>query len=184
MIWNRLADRRLYGPFLSRISLARCGMLLAVCVSAGCYSFSGGGGLPSSIKTAYVAPVVNSTNRFGLSELLSEQLLRAVRQRLGLKVAAETEADAIIRATIRQYTDIAINFGAQEGVGADVSLRRVTVGAQVEIYDVARDVLVWDTPNVSGVGEYVPGDETEEAGQQIALENLVQKIVDGAQSQW
>lgn len=158
--------------------------MVLVCFGSGCYSFSGGGGLPSNVKTAYVAPVTNNTNRFGLSELLSDQLLQAVRQRLGLKLASEQDADAIIQATLRQYSDNAVNFQSREGVGANVFLRRVMIGAEVQIYDVARDLIVWETASVSGIGEYEPGNETEEEGLKIAMENLVQKIVDGAQSQW
>ncbi|MFQ5678658.1 MAG: LPS assembly lipoprotein LptE [Gemmatimonadota bacterium] len=183
------SDRWFRGPGGRRPTVARLGVTLAGIILAGgqgtaCYSFSGGGGLPSGIKTAYVAPIVNQTTRFGLSELLNEELLRAVTQRLGLRLAAEGEADAIVRATIRQYSDNAVNFSSNQGVGANVFLRRVTIGAQVEIYDVAQDALVWQSAGVAGVGEYEPGTETEQEGLEIALENLVQKIVDGAQSQW
>lgn len=157
---------------------------VAALAAAGCYSFSGGGGLPSHIRTAYVEPVTNESTRFGLSELLTERLLQAARQRLGLQLASEGEADAIIRATVRQYSDNAVSFQASEGVGADVFLRRITIGARVEIYDATRDEVVWESVGVSGVGEYAPETETEETGVEIAMENLVQQIVDGAQSQW
>lgn len=153
-------------------------------VSVACYNFSGGGGLPSHVKTAYVAPVTNETPRFGLSELLGDRLLQAVRQRLGLRLASETEADAVIRASVRQYLDDAVAFDAQRGIGADVFVRRVTVGARVEIFDARRNQILWEGAVVTGVGEYEPGNQTEEVGLEIALENLVQKIVDGAQSQW
>lgn len=161
------------------------GLAASVLLAAsGCYSFSGGGGLPSHIKTAYVEPATNQTSRFGLSELLTQQLLDAARERLGLRLAARGEADAIIRAVVRQYTDDAVSFEAVEGVGADVFQRRVTIGASVQIYDVVRDEVIWESTSVSGAGEYAPEQETEERGQDVALENLVQKIVDGAQSRW
>lgn len=159
-------------------------LVLAAAVGLGCYGFAGGGGLPSHVRTAYVEPATNESPRFGLSELLTERLLDATRGRLGLRLAAEGEADAVIRATVRQYSDNAVNFEAREGVGADVFLRRVTIGARVEIYDAIEDRILWESAAVSGVGEYDPESETEEAGLEIALQNLVQKIVDGAQSQW
>lgn len=171
---------------LQRAGLARVAgatLLLAAGV-AGCYGFSGGGGLPSHIRTGYVEPVGNESPRFGLSEALTERLLQAARGRLGLRLAAETDADAIIRATVRQYNDDAVSFQAQEGVGADVFLRRVTIGARVEIYDAIEDQVLWQGAAVTGVGEYDPETETEEVGLELALENLVQKVVDGAQSQW
>lgn len=198
MIWRRRAEHRsgapsgkpgVVGPPRSRgrRPLAGPAGLLAAglaSLSLACYSFSGGGGLPSHVKTAYVAPVTNETPRFGLSELLNDRLLLAVRQRLGLRLASEAEADAVIRASVRQYTDDEVAFDAQRGVGADVFVRRVTIAVRVEIFDARRNQILWETMAVTGAGEYEPGNETEEVGMEIALENVVQRIVDGAQSQW
>lgn len=167
-----------------RIASVAAAGLAAAGLAAGCYSFAGGGGLPSHISTAYVAPVENETTRFGLSEILTEELLDAARERLGLRLAAENEADAVIRATIRGYSDQAVSFEAVEGEGANVFQRRVTIVAQVEIYDVARDQVIWTSSSLNGVGEYEPDTDTEDIGTEVALENLVQQIVDGAQSQW
>lgn len=90
----------------------------------------------------------------------------------------------MIRATITGYADRALNFEAREDVGADVFQRRITIRARVEIIDLQRNEVIWNAPSVTGVGEYDPETETEDEGQQLALENLIQKIVDGAQSQW
>lgn len=158
--------------------------LLATALTSGCYGFSGGGGLPSHVMTAYVEPVENATTRFGLSEVLTEELLNATQSRLGLRLAAEQEADVIVRATIQRYSDDAVSFGAREGLGAEVFTRRVTIGARVEILDLVRREVLWESSSLSGVGEYDPSSESEDEGTAVALENLVQKIVDGAQSQW
>ena len=158
--------------------------LVAIAVSAGCYSFSGGGGLPSHLRTVYVAPIENESTQFGLAESLMEALLEASRTRLGLRLASEGEADAVITAQIRRYADEAVNFDAVDGVGADVFQRRVTVSVSVEILDVAENLIIWSTQGLTGNGEYEPGNQTEEEALVVALENLVQQIVDGAQSQW
>jgi hypothetical protein len=159
-------------------------LVVTPALAAGCYGFSGGGGLPSHVRTAFVEPVENQTTRFGLSEVLTEQLLEATQSRLGLRLAAEQEADVIVRASIQRYSDDAVSFGAREGVGAEVFTRRVTIGARVEILDLVRREILWESSSVAGVGEYEPNTETEDEGTAVALENLVQKIVDGAQSQW
>lgn len=159
-------------------------LCLASLACAGCYSFSGGGGLPSHVRTAYVEPVQNETTRFGISETLTQMLLNAAQDRLGLRLAAERESDALIRATLTRYDQQAVNFEGVEGEGADVLQYRVTITARVEILDVSRREVLWTSSSVSGQGEYDPESETEEAGREVALENLVQKIVDGAQSQW
>lgn len=157
----------------------------AVAVLLACnYTFSGGGGLPSHINTVYVPPVENNTTQFALTERLTQGLLDAARGRLGVQLASETNADAEIRAIITRYEDSALNFAGIEDVGAAVFERRVTITARVEIIDNARDEIIWNGAAVSGVGEYTPATETEDTGQEIALDNLIQKIVDGAQSQW
>ena len=151
---------------------------------AGCYGFSGGGGLPGHLRTVFVAPVENESTQFGIAESLAEELLEAARQRMGLRLASEPEADAIITARIRNYSDDAVNFDAIDGVGADVFQRRVTVGVSVEILDVVQNEIIWSNESLTGTGEYEPGAQTEEEALVVALENLVQQIVDGAQSQW
>jgi len=131
----------------------------------------------------FVRPVDNRSTQFGLSETLTAELLTAARQRLGLRLASEDEADAIIVATISRFSDEAVSFDAVQGAGADVFQRRITISASVEIIDRLQDVPIWAS-GLTGAGEYVPGTETEEQGTDVAIENLVQKIVDGAQSQW
>lgn len=152
-------------------------------VTAACYSFTGGG-LPPHIGTIYVLPVENRTAQFDLTEPFTRQLTDAVRGRLGVQLAARDNADAEIRAEILRYDDAAINFSGVEDVGATVFQRRVTIGARVEIVDLTRNEIVWEGSGVSGTGEYAPDAETEQVGQEVALENLIQKIIDGAQSQW
>lgn len=165
-----------------RLRVSRLALVLAL---AGCnYTFSGGGGLPSHVHTMFVPPVENQTTRFTLTEQLTQGLLDAARGRLGVQLASEGDADSVIRATITGYADRALNFEAREDVGADVFQRRITIRARVEIIDLQRNEVIWNAPSVTGVGEYDPETETEDEGQQLALENLIQKIVDGAQSQW
>lgn len=164
----------------------RGGLLLAfasLLAAGGCYSFTGGG-LPPHIRTIYVLPVENRTAQFDLTEPFTRQLTDAVRGRLGVQLAARDNADAEIRAEILRYDDAAIIYSGVEDVGATVFQRRVTISARVEIVDLTRNQIVWEGSGVSGAGEYAPEAETEQAGQEIALENLIQKIVDGAQSQW
>lgn len=164
----------------------RGGLLLVVVTllaAGGCYSFTGGG-LPPHIGTIYVLPVENRTAQFDLTEPFTRELTDAVRGRLGVQLAARDNADAEIRAEILRYDDAAINYSGVEDVGATVFQRRVTIGARVEIVDLTRNEIVWEGSGVSGTGEYAPDTETEQTGQNLALENLVQKIIDGAQSQW
>ncbi len=54
----------------------------------------------------------------------------------------------------------------------------------VEIVDLVENVILWESSNVVAQGEFLEAGETEEIGRVEAIELLVQKIVDGAQSNW
>jgi len=136
------------------------------------------------MNTAFVPPVENQTTRFTLTERLTQSLLDAVGGKLGLQLAPENEADLIVTASITRYTDVALNFASRDQESALVFQRRVTITANVQILDVERNEIFWSSSSVTGVGEYQPESEPEEVGEEIAIENLVQKIVDGAQSDW
>lgn len=170
-------------PSTSSTFRIACSLTAAV-IAGGCYGFSGGGGLPDHMNTAFIPPVENETTRFGLNERLTQSLLDAARGKLGLQLAAENEADLLITARITRYTDVALNFDARQGETTQVFQRRVTITADVEIFDNANQQIYWSSRSVSGVGEYAPETEPEDVAETIALENLVQKIVDGAQSDW
>jgi hypothetical protein len=163
--------------------------LLATVVASGTigcnYTFSGGGGLPSHIETVYVPPIENKTTQFALTQTFTDKLLEAVRRNLGVQLAAEAEADATIVAELSRYSDLAMNFQGVEDVGAAVFQRRVSITAEIQIVDRSKNEIIWNGARVSGQGEYSPADPAgESTGQDVALDNLVQKIVDGAQSQW
>jgi hypothetical protein len=166
-----------------RISLSLA--LGALCAVSGCnYTFSGGGGLPSHVKTIYVEPIDNQTTQFALTERVTAELLDAATGKLGAQLGAEESADATITTTLTRYDDTAVNFASREDVGAEVFQRRIRLSARVEIIDNTRNEIIWSGASVTGIGEYTPETELEVRGQELAITDLVQKIVDGAQSQW
>jgi hypothetical protein len=159
--------------------------LLLVFGAGACnYTLSGGGGLPSHVNTIYVAPIDNQTTQFALTEEVTRELLDAATGRLGAQLGPEESADATVVTTLTRYDDTAVNFASQEEVGADVFQRRIRLSASVEIIDNTRNEIIWSGGSVTGIGEYTPETELETRGQELAIKDLVQKIVDGAQSQW
>lgn len=157
---------------------------LAVLASGACvYGFSGGGGLPEHIDRVSVPPIQNETVRLVLTEQVTQGLLDAVRGRLGAQVAAEQTADAVIRIRLTRFDRETVSFEGRRGAGAQVFQRRVSISAAVEIEDRARDAMLFEG-TVRGTGEYAPDEESEDVAVDLAIEDLIQKIVNGAQSQW
>ena len=163
--------------------------LCSLFVSGCLYSFTGGGGLPGHIKSLAILPLDNQTTQFTLTQELTQALTDDVPGRLGVKPADEASADAVLRGTIVRYSDDAIIYQSQRDLERDVtapviSQRRVTIAISVEIYDVSQDQVLWSVGSLSATGEYLPDSGSEQEGRLLAIENLVQKIIDGAQSQW
>jgi hypothetical protein len=160
--------------------------LATAIVAAGCmYSFRAGSFPPEHIKTIAIQPFDNETTRFELSGELYDQLLRNLPRALGIRTAGEDVADAVVRGVIIRYDVVAPNYRAgAEGRPAEVLQRQVTLSVQVEIVDLVENVILWEERSVQAEGQFLEASETEEVGRAEALELLVQKIVDGAQSNW
>src|SRR5207247_11386040 len=103
--WLRWARRR--------SSILRCraaagsasGLALAACF----YGFAGGG-LPN-IKTVAILPFDNQTPEPALTKEVNDAVLEAFQGRLGLRPAAEANADAVVRGRVVRYdSDVALAF--------------------------------------------------------------------------
>jgi hypothetical protein len=104
---------------------------------------------------------------------------------LGVQLASEDVADAVIRGVIRRYDLTAPNYRqSAQGDAAQVLQRQVRLSIEVEIIDLQENMIIFEDRSLSAVGQYLEASETEEDGRGEAIELLVQKIVDGAQSNW
>ena len=159
--------------------------LLCVFCTSCSYSFRAGSFPPPHVETIAVLPFDNETTRFELAGELHELLVRRLPAALGIRPAGEAVADAIVTGTISGYTVAAGNYSAAgAGGGAQVSQRTVTVAVSVQIVDQVENVILWEQPGVRSDGYFLEASETEEVGRAEAMDLLVQKIVDGAQSNW
>jgi hypothetical protein len=160
--------------------------ILAVALAAaGCnYSFRAGSFPPPHIRTIAIEPFENETTRFELSAELYDQLLRNLPGALGIRTAGVDVADAIVRGSITRYDVAAPNYRAGAGGAApQVLQRQVSITVSVEIIDLVENVILWESNSVQAQGEFPEG-APEDGGRQIAMDLLVQRIVDGAQSNW
>lgn len=179
---SRLLSRRIRG-ILTAVSAA-------LALSA-CYGFNGGGGFPSDIRTIYIEPFENQTVQADLDQQLYRKLQERVPRALGGRPGGEDHADAIIRGRITRYEDVGQNYIAGNtqsntttSNGVQVVTYQVSITATVEIIDTKRNVILWDSQNVVGRGEYRPATEKDTDGRERALNHIIQQIIDGAQSQW
>ena len=157
---------------------------VAVLVTSGCnYGFRSGS-FPDHIRTVAILPFDNDTNRFELTQEIHEELLRELPRALGVTNAGEDVADAVVQGRIVRYDMTAPLFRAGQQLGqVDVLQRQVSIRVEVELIDLVENVILWDDRSLTTQGQYLEG-ESEELGRIEAIELLVQRIVDGAQSNW
>lgn len=161
-------------------------LLLALPLLAGClYSFTGGG-LPAHIRRVYIEPFENDTPY----QTLTSDLLRSMQDRLpgnlGVRLATQQNADAVIRGRIRSADEQTTNFDPTPDAGGRIQRleARVHINFDAEIYDIREDRVLWRGNSITAIGNFDPGRETVEAARRKALDEVVQKMVEGAQSQW
>jgi Lipopolysaccharide-assembly len=167
-------------------SLRIAGVILAAIALSACnYSFRAGSFPPPHIRTIAIQPFDNETSRFEVAAELYDQLLRNLPGALGIRTAGAEVADAIVRGSIVRYDVVAPNYTSSPGGGQapQVLQRQVSITVRVEIVDLVEDVILWESSSVLGQGEFAEG-APEDGGRREAIEILVQRIVDGAQSNW
>jgi hypothetical protein len=156
---------------------------LSTLLLGGCLYGFAGGGLPPSIKTVAVLPFDNQTPEPTLTQEISRAVREAVEQRLGLRQASETRADAVVRGSITSYDpDLPVAYSGGEDREVNVTRRQVQITVSVEILDQRQGKPLWQRSGLVVRGDYESGREAD--GREKALDDLVVNIVEGAQSQW
>jgi hypothetical protein len=144
------------------------------------YGFAGGT-LPN-VKTVAILPFENDTSEPALTQEVSEAVRIALEGRLGLRVATEQSADALVRGRVVRY-DPDVPQAIQPGQGTvTVTKRKVQLTVDVEIINQHDGTTIWKLQGLTVDGEYQPPSDKD--GRKLALDKLVTQIVDGAQSQW
>jgi hypothetical protein len=156
-------------------------LLLAGCL----YSFAGGG-LPGHIRTIAVVPFDNTTSQPLIESEVESRMQRELPRNLGVRLAAEAAADAVVRGRITGYEETAAAIRPASGRDAVVPVvqRQIRVSYEAEIYDMREDRALWQARGQSVIGNFQPDNESPEAGRTRAVEELVRRVIEGAQSQW
>lgn len=155
---------------------------------AGCTFGFVGGGLPPAIRTVAVSPFQNNTADPSLAQLVTLAVKQAIESRLGLRAAAQSQADAVVTGTITRYDpDQPLAYvGTPTSAGAanqvSVTRRQVELTVDITVVEQRTGRTLWDGKNQLVQGDYDPGHEEE--GRRKALAQLVNKVIDGVHQNW
>jgi hypothetical protein len=174
------------GYFRASARRAAAGALALTLALTSCnYGFTGGGGFPSHIRTVFIAPIGNETVQFDVEQLIFRALTERLPRSLGLRLAGEGVAHAIVRGAVVRYENAAQNYRPGGDIGTvDVLQHQVQVTMTLQILDVRDNVILYEAQGITGRGEYRPDTQSEDVARLKAIELLIQQIIDGAQSQW
>ncbi len=168
---------RLSGAF--RHFLITIPLLLA---TGGCVYGFAGGGLPPNIRTIAVIPFDNQTPVSDVEREISDSLRARLVDRLGLRAAPESRANAVVRGTLRRYeADIPVGYEARTRTPTDVG-RMLQMVLDVDVVDQKTGKSLWSRKNFMVDGQYP--EAQERVGRSKAVDKLVTAIVEGVQSQW
>jgi hypothetical protein len=165
----------------SRTSLA----LLLLLIATGCaYSFVGGG-LPRHIRTIAVVAFENETPQPLIESELETRMQEELPRNLGVRLATEAAADAVIRGRIIAYDEVPASVRPTATDGAiPVVQRQIRITYEAEIYDMREDRPLWRAQSQSVTGNFQPDNESAEMGRSRAVQEMVRRVIEGAQSQW
>jgi hypothetical protein len=153
-------------------------LLLAACFP---YGFTGGG-LPSHIRTVAIVPFENQTATPDIPRELTDSLRSRLHSRLGLRDASEAKANALVRGTIQRYeTDIPIGYSANNKQ-TTTARRLLQLVVDIEMIDQVTGKTLWQRKGLLAEGQYE--ERGEAAGRSQAIQQIVNDVIEGAQSQW
>ena len=160
----------------------RRSLVLSALALTGCFYGFSGGGLPSHIHTLAIIPFENLTANPEIQRELVESLRDQLRDRLGLRDAAEARANAIVRGTIRRYeTDIPVGYSATNKQ-TTTARRQLQISVDIEMVDQVSGKTLWERKGLAADGLYE--ERGEAVGRKQAINRIVADIIQGAQSQW
>lgn len=148
-------------------------------LSCGPYSFSGTS-VPSHLKTIAVPLVSDQTSEFGVRENLTDAIITEITQDNSMKIANESDANAVVSGRIISLDDRADTFSANEKVEA----YRVYITVEFEVEDRVQNTVLWKE-KWSQWGLYKLGESpTREEGIQEAIGKIAQDILNKTVSGW
>jgi hypothetical protein len=109
--------------------LAKYVALLACCLLLGCYSFRGQ--IAGDIKTLAIPTFTNESTEFGLSETVTDELIRGFQKDGTLRIVPDSQADAILVGTLVDAKDEP--YTARSGTEITVEEYRFSMMCRMEL---------------------------------------------------
>lgn len=164
------------------INMKRIFVIVLITVSVviggcGVYTFKPKG--KSDIKSVAVDRFENETAEYGLEDQMTDRVIDALLAEGTLDVVEEQYADARLLGTLTRYTRQPYAYDESDIVGT----YEVAMTFEISLRKTADDTEIWKE-NITQKGIYNIETETEEIGQQKAIELLIADIINKTTKSW
>ena len=163
--------------------MRRFGILIAsgaLSLATGCYGFAGGG-LPPNIHSVAIVTFDNQTASPDLPKELYDEMHRELQRKLGVRDAPQERADALVHGVISAYeSDVPVSFSAN--TASVTARRRLQITIEIEILDQSNGHVLFQNKAMREEADYAERAEPE--GRKQAIAKIVQKVIEGVQSNW
>lgn len=157
------------------VRLALCFVCL---VASGCYSFRGQ--VAGDIRTLAIPTMSNESSEFGLSETVTDQLIRAFQRDGTLKIVPEGQADAVLVGALVDVRDEPYTARSDGGITVDEYRFSMTCRMELVTPSTGESKWVQNFP-VSEIyaygGDLANRDEAVVAATEKLVVDLINKIV-------
>ena len=151
--------------------------------TAGCgiYTFSGSS-IPSHLKTVDLPLMENQSMEPDIADDVSRELNRQILENNLLRIVSE-DGDATISGSITGYLHEPYTYGASSTREVDVNQYIVKITADVQFLDNTTGTPLFKG-SITGQGIYDFQKETEDKGKEIAMQDLIQRILQNSLQSW
>lgn len=147
---------------------------------SGCYSFSQTT-LPPHLRTLTVLPTENRTTQSVLGDLLSQEIKTAFQKNASSLRQVPSGGSAELQITLTSYR----NNPASYSTSGVVSTYQISLGVDVLFRDKIKNQDLYSQKNLSVSALYdISKGETEEIGQNRALKELKEVLINNALANW
>lgn len=153
-------------------------MSLLALLSCGVYTFS-----PSAlggVKSIAIPLFENQTLESDIGEKLTDGLSATFVTDNSLRVLPEGRSDSILRGTVVSYKREAYTYVESEVVSEYI----VSIEIDIKFIESKSDKVIWEDSHMSNWGTYDSAGETEEMGQDRAIDKLVEDILNRTVKGW
>lgn len=157
-------------------------LVLPLFFGCGIYTFSGST-LPGHLKTVNIPLFINESLQPDIAEKLTNEVTQKIQQNNLLKPVPKS-SDASILGRVIRYDNRPYTYGSTEIREVDINSYAVVITIEVEFLDNKKDKELYPKMTITEEGVYDFKTETEERGQKIAIEKIVNQIMQNSMQSW